>query len=396
MIFLFLYFSTSKYHSDQCVAPIKLPVPLENGTLLQAQVLIRHGSRTPGSDFFDSGNAQEWHCDENDAISPRLNPAPVNFFRSYHDEFDSRIIQYKPSCREKDLLTLGMQQHFELGQEFKKLYHEKLEFIPKNINPSFFYARSSETDRTLRSAISFIQGMFPPASPNEIIPIVTDSEAAGLLHPKDYWCHELEGIVPHMYETEQFKDFFSEFTKKFRDSYPKEISKKWETKKVKKFCSWIVMTQCSNHAIPNNITQELQDSCLDLVNNYLFMQHDNEKYRGVGSAPLFREMFRIADNLISEEEPYKFIVLSSHDTALAAYLATLGYDYKNKPPIPVRSHLVFELWEISGSIYARYVFNGEPLKVNFLDNATLFPYSKLKGEMSKLGLINHCFIPEWK
>lgn len=393
--FIYCYLISANYLDEHCVAPLTLPEPIEKGTLLHVQILLRHGARTPSIDYYNSSHLQEWYCDVLDSHAPRINPAPIKFFRNYRDQFDSRLIQYKPSCREKDLLVLGMEQHFQLGQEYKKLYHDKLQFVPKNMNPDFFYARSSETDRTLRSAISFIQGMFPPASPNEIVPIVTDSEAAGVMHPKSNWCKELQGIVPHMHQTEQFKTFFEEFTQKFKEKYQKDIGGKWTPKRAKKFCSWVVMTQCTGHKIPDNITQDLQTECLYLVNNHMFMQHDNDKYKGVASSPLFREMFRIADKSLSHEEPYKFVVLSSHDTALAAYLHTLGFDYHKKPPIQVRSHIAFELWEIDGSVYARYCFNGDPVKVTFMNNKTIYPYSALKGEMAKLGYLNHCFIPEW-
>lgn len=393
---IFVSFVSSKYLINHCVAPTNLQEPLENGTLLQVQVIIRHGARTPGEDFHNSKNLQEWYCDVLDSHSPRLNPAPVQFYRNYRDEFDPRLIEYKPTCREKDLLTLGMQQHFELGQAYKKLYHEKLHFLPKNINPSFFFARASESDRTLRSAISFIQGMFPPASPNEVIPLVTDTEAAGLMHPKSKWCKKLKGSVEYMHKTDQFKSFFDDFTKKFRKKYESEVSGKWDPSRVKKFCSWLVMTQCTGHEIPSNISQGMQTSCMTLVNYHQFMQHDNDKYKGIASSPFFREMFRIADNAITSENHYKFVLFSSHDTALAAFLDTLGYDYHDKPAIQVRSHLAFELWEIDGSVYARYSFNGEPIKISFLNNKTLFPYAMLKGEMARLGYLSHCFIPEWE
>lgn len=395
IFYLLSYFGKSEYLIDQCVAPLNLPKPLENGTLLQVQVIIRHGARTPGEDFHDSATTQKWYCDELDSHSPRLNPAPVKFFRNYRDEFDERLIKYKPTCREKDLLTLGMNQHFELGQAYKKLYYEKMNFLPKNINPSFFFARASESDRTLRSAISFIQGMFPPASPNEVIPLVTDNKAAGLMHPKDKWCKKLKGSVEYMHKTEKFKTFFKDFSEKHQKQYENEVSGDWDPSRVKKFCSWVVMTQCTGHQIPTNISQDLQTDCMTLVNYHQFMQHDNDKYKGIASSPFFREMFRIADNLITSEEHYKFVLFSSHDTALAAFLDTLGYDYHDKSAIQVRSHLAFELWEIDGSVYSRYVFNGEHIKIPFLNNKTLFPYAMLKGEMARLGYLNHCFIPEW-
>lgn len=379
---------------QRCVAPTSLAPPVPNATLLQVQVLIRHGSRAPGSDYFNSGETQEWICDSDEAHVPRVYSAPVKHPRDYLEIIDKRSVQYKPNCRPKDLLVSGMQQHYELGREYRKRYVDELKVLPENYDPKHIYVRASELDRTVRSAMSFMQGMYKPVNGNEVIDLVTDNDAAGIMHPSENWCNEIKNIVNDLTDVPQFKEYFDEFSAKFKTDYEK-VAGSWNAKKVKKLCSYIIMADCTNHTLPANISDDFIGECQNLVNYYQFMQNDNDKYRGVASSPLLREMIRIADDLIGMINDYKFVLLSSHDTAIAAILSTLGYEYHNQPAIQVRSHLDFELWYLNNAIYGRFVFNGKVLKLPFLSEE-LFLYANLKIQLMKLGYLSHCMVPEWK
>ncbi|KAH0791818.1 histidine acid phosphatase [Histomonas meleagridis] len=392
MLCLFSSLSFS-YTYQQCVATTKLAPPIEGANLIQVQVIIRHGSRTPGTDFFNSSKEQEWICDSEASAAPRVHSAPVKYPRDYIENLDDRLAEYKPNCRAKDLLVSGVEQHVELGRTYAKRYVEELKVLPEHFNPRYVYVRATELDRTIRSAISFLQGMYSPVNPNEVINMVTDNDAAGILHPSEEWCSEIKSITTDLYTLPIFQDYFNEFTTKYQSKYGSEV-KSWDAKSVKKFCSYILMTSCTNHTLPERISADFQQDCQKLVNNYQFMQHDNDKYRGVASSPLFREMFRIADEAISMQNDYRFALLSSHDSGLSAVLSTLGFDYKNKDAIPVRAHLDFELWEINNDVYGRFVYNGDVLKVPYMGNET-FLYANLKTEMASRGYLSHCYIPEW-
>lgn len=381
---------------ETCESPLKLADPPEGAKLLQVQVLIRHGARTPGEDFFNYKNMSVWHCDEPDASIPRYNPAPVLHPRNYRDAFDRRLVDYPPSCREKDLILLGMNQHFELGQLYRKRYIEELKALPENFDPDYFYGRASEADRTMKSAMAFMQGLFPPASPHEVIQIVTDNSAAGILHPNEDWCAEFAGVRDDVVNSEGFQKIWNRFTTDYKTRF-EHLFSDWTAKNTKKFCSWAIMTACDGLEMPPEVDEDVQKQCSELLSYWHFGSGRNEsKYWGVAAAPLFREMFRVADEAISLGSKVKFVLMSSHDTALAPFVSTLGWDFVNKPGIPVRSHVAFELWEINHDIYARVVFNGEPVPVSFMGGQTLYKYGALKTKMSRLGLLNHCFIPEWR
>lgn len=380
---------------DQCEGPAKTPAPVPNGRLLFAEVIFRHGARTPGANFTNVEETGEWYCDDPRAISPRYWAHPILHPRNYHEKFDPKVMPYPPSCRQQDLILQGMQQHYDLGQMYRKYFIESRDsFLSLNYSPYEIFARSTNVDRAIRSLISFIQGLYPPASPNEIVQLMTDSDSAELLDASDGFCSELKTEKKDFEESEIFKTFFTEFSKKYQEKYGSYVDN-WTGSKVKKFASYVLMVKCTNHTLPSTFTQEFIDDCAKYMAFYHYNLHNNDKYRGVGSAPIYREIIRMADDFISQKSSRKLVLIGSHDTELAAMLVTLGYINLDAPP-QLRSHFLFELWEVERNIYARICFNGEEVPISFLNNLTLYPYSQFKSELYRTGMLSHCYIPEWQ
>mmetsp|Transcript_13047 Transcript_13047/g.37013 ORF Transcript_13047/g.37013 Transcript_13047/m.37013 type:complete len:308 (+) Transcript_13047:68-991(+) len=62
------------------------------------------------------------------------------------------------------LTGVGMRQHYELGQHYRKKFVEEKAFIPAQWHPHEIFARSTCRDRTLMSAQSFMLGLYPPGT----------------------------------------------------------------------------------------------------------------------------------------------------------------------------------------------------------------------------------------
>ena len=60
------------------------------------------------------------------------------------------------------LTALGMRQEYELGQKLRELYIKQHQLLPERYIPHTLYARSTDIDRTLMSAQSFLMGLYPP------------------------------------------------------------------------------------------------------------------------------------------------------------------------------------------------------------------------------------------
>lgn len=377
---------------EKCVPVLKSPAPVPNGRLIHAQVVLRHGARTPGENYSSIEDTGEWFCDDPQALIPRHHAAPVVYPRIYHEKFNQGIF-YPPSCRKKDLITMGMVQHQELGEHFRRYLVDNLQFLSPDFQPDIIYPRSTNVDRAIKSCQSFLQGMYPPKSSNEVIQILTDVDTNRFLDPSEDYCSELIPQEDDFINSDVFKEFFDKFSAKWKETLTPVIGQ-WKPGLVKKFTSWVVMVDCTDHKLPSYVTRDLANDCVSFMAMWHYGQNDNDKYRGVASSTIFREIFRMADDFLAMKTPTKFVILSSHDTQIGALLPTFG-QREDVPPL-VRSNFLFELWDVDGAVMCRFVYNGRVLPISFLGNETLVQYSNLKGEMARLGYLNHCMIPEWK
>src|SRR3990167_6492907 len=72
------------------------------------------------------------------------------------------------------LTATGMQREFQLGTELHKKYIQDNKLLPTNYIADSVYVRSTDLDRTLMSAQSFLMGLYPlgtgPTLPNSSTP----------------------------------------------------------------------------------------------------------------------------------------------------------------------------------------------------------------------------------
>ena len=70
-----------------------------------------------------------------------------------------------PEYIKGELTPMGMRQHFLLGHEMRKRYTGEGNLLDENYNAYEVYVRSTDVNRTIVSAMSHMQGMFPAQSP---------------------------------------------------------------------------------------------------------------------------------------------------------------------------------------------------------------------------------------
>jgi acid phosphatase len=283
-----------------------------------------------------------------------------------------------------------MSQHKALGNLYRNYLVKDLKYLPENFKPDVIYPRSTMVYRAIKSCLSFLQGLYPPASVNELVQIVTDTQNASFLDPDEGHCDELKGQEDYFIDSAVFKEYFGTWEGKFKEKI-KHYIKDWNPKEVKKFVSWIALVACGNYTLPKDITDEVVEGCIDYLRFWEFGLNDNDKYRGVGPSPLFREMFRMADEFLAMASDAKFVILSSHDTELASMLPALTED--KLEVVAVATHLLFEIWDDGGIAKARFSVNGKPLTMRFWKNETLATYGHVKAAMWRAGYLKHCMDP---
>ncbi|KAJ4458301.1 putative acid phosphatase [Paratrimastix pyriformis] len=120
-----------------------------------------------------------------------------------------------------DLTGIGMNQHYQLGRALHQHYSD---LLPLHYHTRDIYVRASGCERALVSAVSQLQGIFPPGSgpdiegtttpalPNNVQPVpimTTDSSAEYLLRAFDLCPRALALMDELLFKTPEFQSYWA-------------------------------------------------------------------------------------------------------------------------------------------------------------------------------------------
>lgn len=378
---------SSLSYENVCVAPRKTPEPIKNMKPLYAQILTRHGARTPLTNYLPASHRGYWTCDEENSIAPRMHASQRNNYRRFKHVLDPRLVAYLPNCRPGDLLLSGMQQHKLLGEMYGDYFYEIGLFgqYPKDEE---IHATCTDIERTLRSAQSFLHGMYPPGEPNTSLTIESGNEEGAVFRPDDKFCKEIKT------ETQKFESS-QEYLKWVDDNWP-AIADFAQMAKLTKSgaaltlaCDYVTTALCNEKQVPSVITKDTERMCVEVLAYNLYDRYSKSPF--LYASYTMREMLRVANQALEGNNTYKFTLNSAHDSTVAIIHQYLAGKENVRPPgtyviPPYASHLLMEIWEDDNKErYIRFAFNGEILKLPLLNNESLVKYSDfLKSDYMKI------------
>lgn len=335
----------------------------ESSKLLFVAELCRHGDRTPLKEFpSDSLPVSHW-------------PEGVG-----------------------QLTAIGQRAHYELGQRLRERYVDS-GFLSSSYSASEIYVRSTDIDRTLMSAQSQLTGLYPPGTAkNDDVRVKFGQDSL----------HENEGGLPHLFQPipihtvansndmvllpgancprhhrimeEKFAS--PEFNKKIKEEadFLRTVGRIAQVDDPDSFSifdvesisdTWTVFAAHSvplpDGATPDVVShaQNLSDWLLTFGNEGLEVHRLraglilNTVLEHMGIAAL-KEKGQLPP--LSKEMAKKFLLLSAHDTTLAATLAALRVFDGIYPPY--NSTIIWELHQSSnGTLFVRVEYNGKPLVI---------------------------------
>ena len=357
-----------------CKAPLKLPEPLKEGNISKVILLTRHGCRAPFDGYGDY-QPNNWNCDSNESISPRMTSISTNIYRRFLTKLNNSKLPYPPSCKKADLTLEGMKQHFELGNLYKNYLQIQLNLLPDYYDQNLVYFRSSEPERCIRSTESFIHSFYPPIFPDEIIPITTGTDQFELLHPRFDHCKDLNIVYQKWIKSTKYLS-----KKKLAEPYLRPLIENsgliWDDWQWLWVGDWIYTIGCCGSPLPSFLNQTIIDIAIDAVEFFTLDFFTFEK--GVAGSSIMREIIKNFDNFLNRKTDIKFNLLTAHDVSIVSLLDLLDIKLIKIPPFA--SHLLFELYNIKNEYFIRINLNGEIL-LNI-------KYSLLKLKISNY--LNYC------
>lgn len=286
------------------------PKNLQKMELEQVFVVMRHGARTPVDIFpSDPNQAKDW-------------PSPPG-----------------------KLTDAGLMQHFQLGQFFRRHYIEKNKFLNPIYKSEEIFIRSTDYDRTIRSALANMAGMYP-AAPNSSLPLVPVTiHSTDKLHDvlMAYWnsCPKLSFMVDEIFkEDQEIQDFKSqhkdeiEFIRK-KSGWKRDFRSMWK------------IGDCLKAERENNlpwapwVNQTLYDILIDIeILNFKAYSY-NWTMQRFTAGNMLQDIHAKIQKKIKGEEIEKMHVYSGHDTSVIATMAPL--EVWNKLKVPYAGYVALEL-----------------------------------------------------
>lgn len=337
-----------------------MPPAVDGMVLEHVQVVTRHGARTPLNILKLPNQEGQWLCDTTDALSPRMRATPDEHYRYYQIGLESGDGAFSLNCRPGDLMVEGMRQHFELGQAIRKHYVDDMKFMSGEFDDQQYLFMSSFIDRSIRSAESLIEGLFPAASDNEVLTISTASQKRNVYEVSEGFCEDLNGVYNKFRQDDMYLNLTDEYWDVIGEALT-SIGYSDSPEDIVNGCSDLLPLSCGLQSPPSFVTKEAVDICYEVQRrrNYKVFTLD----KGIPVSYFIKVIFKELNDVVSSRTTTKFALFSAHDTTIAAMMAFLTEDEIPYNP-PYASHLVIELWNKDGEKFLRFSYNGEPVTVS--------------------------------
>ncbi|KAL0099652.1 hypothetical protein PUN28_019804 [Cardiocondyla obscurior] len=277
---------------------------LDLGTIVFANVLYRHGDRTPVRPYKNDPyrNESSW-------------PVPYG-----------------------QLTNVGKHQHLLLGRWLRKRYSD---FLSDTYTPHDIYVRSTDVDRTLMSAEANLAGLYPPVK-NQIwdslkwmpIPVHTTPEKFDNILKGSKHCprynYEMEKVlrspeIEHMNKSN--KKLYEYLTENSGDKIN-------SFKKVEHLYDVLFIEQLYNKTLPQWTKSVFPDKLKPITIFSFMLESYNKILQRLKSGPLVKEMIhhmvKKAQNTLQPDR--KLWIYSAHDETVANMLMTLDLFEPHCPP----------------------------------------------------------------
>lgn len=273
-----------------------------------------------------------------------------------------------------ELTAQGMHQEFELGASLRKKYIDEEHLLPAQYNAATLYVRSTDINRTLMSAESFLLGLYPlgtgPSLSTEV-PALPFAFQPIPIHTTPISKDRLLDTKPAKNPFTLLKLYFS-----IKKSWKKTIAplqnqiNSWSESTGLNLNNPVVFDSLADtlnvrkmHHIPypKGISSDDADKIITLGQNAaLTYFRYKEIYRPMGHR-LLTTMSNYFNDTINNKSNLRYVLFSGHDTTLLTLMSTLGVPLDKMPHYA--SRLNVSLYDDNGKYYVKVYYNDQPVSI---------------------------------
>ncbi len=282
-----------------------------------------------------------------------------------------------------ELTPLGINQEYLLGKSFRTRYVEQLGFLPPKYKDNSIYARSTNINRTIISAQSFLCGLYPPYTgplldngtpalpygyqpiPVRTVPEDQDRILLGInVNKKRY----KEMVRQYVFNTDEWKKETSSCEDKFG---------RWSEIFGVKITNLMDLNDSGDNVnvrllkgvpLPEGLTET---EAREIVRLFQWTMAEVCKPRKIScfiAREFMNELIAHMEKAVKGPRQYSFILYSGHDTTLIPVLSALGAPLDSQPPFA--SNVSFELYRNKDEYSVKVRFNDKDIALPFSDKKT--------------------------
>jgi acid phosphatase len=288
----------------------------------------------------------------------------------------SEKFKYKWQLGIGELTPEGIHQHFQLGKKLRARYVEKYRLLPSSYDNSTLFALSTDTNRTIMSAQSFLTGFYPPGtgpvlkSGEPALPCVIQVVPVRTLSEKDY-----NFIMPvisdparnemilrqHVFTWKHWKD---------EDEKHRRDYEKWSRLLGLEIKSLYDLLICGDHLYcmkvhqipyPDGLSNEDAEAIMETRTRACALRFVPKPMAYFTAAPFLTRLSQDLQAASNGKMTYKYMLYSGHDDSLLGIMSALDEPLSENPPYA--SHIDFELYQDNNQYSVRVFFNGNPVKM---------------------------------
>ena len=314
-------------------------LPQQEGKLIFAIDVIRHGDRTPRSDF---------------PTTPHSWPEGIG-----------------------QLTPRGIRQEFELGKKFRDRYVNNYKLLPPHYAAGTMYVRSTGFDRTIVSAESLLLGLYPlgtgprmtiagtnePALPEgfQPIPIYSFPVEQEKLLITDNELNNFDVLLfNNVYQMPEWKKMVADITPHLPAwSKATGIPLK-NTYQLRPIADVLSMHEIYNMPLPPGLSKEDADKIIETADWEFTTAFKNKTIARATGLPFLQNIGSYLKQASEQKTPLKYVLFSGHDSSIMAAAGALGASLNKVPPYA--SDLNFSLFDQGNKNYRVVVtYNDQPM-----------------------------------
>ena len=280
----------------------------------------------------------------------------------------------------------GKQQHYELGQWFRRRYNS---LVSAKYNMSEMRVQSTDVDRTLMSAQSNLAGFYPPEGKDvwnenvawQPIPVHTVPEKLDDILAAKKPCPVYDYELKKLYKSQEFKALDKSNAAIYKYLTKNSGKTVNSLQSVQNIYSCLHIEEINGFALPEWTNEVYPEKLFPISGLSFAVKTYTPLLARLKSGPLLKEILSHFKNKTKNKHDQKYWVYSAHDTTVANMLNTLGVfktlGYHNPP---YTSTVMFELRKYGDDLRVQVFYKNttaDPQPIDLPGCGTSCPLDKM-------------------